>query len=234
MNTVNAKSTKPAANNAKRELATKIQSAFVTALDTRAQFATTMQELNLAKSFNDVNKSVKTDAFMLTVEKILSYKNADVMLFALASKYSATHKSHADFVAIYAIEKQVRIMFAIANNSTSKLDNYTRSISANLCKLDKLSNHNALRCICSKIVSTALDTVVRVDRLADCSVSTATTQLSSSRAALADLQIVTRVKFAKCDEMSKADNALARAYFKLFDVKATDVADDNENAAESV
>jgi hypothetical protein len=169
-----------------------------------ANFAENMQtELDFLASVNA----------LAALEKI---KSLDFDLQAFAKRLAIHDKQDVQHVAIYAIQKVRKALFAIAQNSAKGFDKYSFSIVKNLATLQALDTLNAQRSICSKIEIDELAQVQAVRVYHNCSPSTASTQASSTRMMLEVLNVCNVSKGKKGDSISFTDSSISKAMQALF------------------
>jgi hypothetical protein len=125
-----------------------------------------------------------------------------------------------DYIALYALQKIRKTLFALGQNIKTALDGYSLSILSNLTRLQTLSTINAQRSISRAIEFDETEQQVLLKRLHNCAPSTASTQASSTREAMRLLNICIVHKKHKNDAISFCDNAQAKAIQKLFEEKA--------------
>ena len=129
---------------------------------------------------------------------------------ALADKISICEKSNSDFVAVYALQKIRKMVYALANNAKSFIDGYSNSIIFNMVRLQELDNKSALVALSKSVEYSELDKVRDIKRQISVAVSTASTQASSTRQMLRVLNIATVTKCKNGDEFTFEDNATAK------------------------
>lgn len=147
---------------------------------------------------------------------LVAMQELELDIAALANKIAIADKSNSDFIAVYALQKIRKSIFAIAQKSVSAFDKYTNSIIKNLASLQSLDNLNAQRSICSKIELDEMQQAQAVRVYHNCSPSTASTQASSTRMMLHHLNICNVRKGAKGDSISFADTKIAEVVKELY------------------
>jgi len=155
--------------------------------------------------FDDANGSI-----------IIDRASAYVDVKALAKCIAIDDKRSSDFVAVYALQKVRKILYALANDRASFIDAYSRSILSNLTRLQEITNKSALVALSKSIEFTELDKVQEIKRLVSVAASTASTQASSTRQALRVLNIATVTKNRNGDEFTFTDTECARAVIAMF------------------
>jgi hypothetical protein len=135
---------------------------------------------------------------------------------ALSKRIAIADKTNSGFVAVYALQKIRKCIYALAQKSSASLDRYSFSILKNLCDLQRLDNLNTQRSICSKIELDELQQSQAVRVYHNCAPSTASTQASSTRMMLACLNICDVVKGKKGDSIAFSDSATSKAMQSLF------------------
>jgi hypothetical protein len=155
--------------------------------------------------FADANGSVILDKCAALVD-----------LQALAQKISICEKSNSDFIAVYALQKVRKMLYALANNTKSFIDGYSNSIIFNMVRLQELDNKSALVALSRAVEYTELDKVRDIKRQISVAVSTASTQASSTRQMLRVLNIATVTKRKNGDEFTFTDNATAKQVIAFY------------------
>jgi uncharacterized protein YqfB (UPF0267 family) len=135
---------------------------------------------------------------------------------ALSKRISIADKTNSGFVAVYALQKVRKTIYALALKSSTALDRYSFSIIKNLVELQKLDNLNTQRAICNKIELDEMQQEQAVKRYHNCAPSTASTQASSTRMMLAALNICDVSKGKKGDSIAFSDSAVSAAMQSLF------------------
>jgi uncharacterized protein YqfB (UPF0267 family) len=135
---------------------------------------------------------------------------------ALSKRIAISDKADSAFIAVYALQKVRKAIYALALKSSANLDRYTFSIVKNLVELQKLDNLNTQRTICSKIELDELQQAQVVRVYHNCAPSTASTQASSTRMMLQALAICDVSKGKKGDSISFADSNISKAMQELF------------------
>lgn len=157
------------------------------------------------KFFADVNGAV-----------ILDKVSSIVDVPALAKKIAVTDKSSADFVAVYALQKVRKMVYAFANNARSFIDGYSNSIISNMVQLQELTNKSALVALSKSIEYSELDKVQAIKRTINVAVSTASTQASSTRQMLRLLDVASVTKRKTGDEFTFNDTASAKQVMAFY------------------
>lgn len=157
------------------------------------------------KFFADVNGAV-----------ILDKVSAIVDVPALARKIAICDKSAPDFVAVYALQKVRKMVYALANGARSFVDGYSNSIISNMVQLQELTNKSALVALSKSIEYSELDKVQAIKRTINVAVSTASTQASSTRQMLRLLDVASVTKRKTGDEFTFNDTASARAIIAFY------------------
>lgn len=125
-------------------------------------------------------------------------------------------ESKTDFLAVYALQKVRKALFALANNMRSGFDGYTNSILFNLVKLQTINNKESRMSICKVIEYTETEQVQALKRLHNCSESTASTQASSTRMMLKALNLANVIKSKNNDSITMQDNDAARMIVTMY------------------
>lgn len=157
------------------------------------------------KFFADVNGAV-----------ILDKVSSIVDVPALARKIAICDKSAPDFVAVYALQKVRKMVYALANGARSFVDGYSNSIISNMVQLQELTNKSALVALSKSIEYSELDKVQAIKRTINVAVSTASTQASSTRQMLRLLDVASVTKRKTGDEFTFNDTASARAIIAFY------------------
>jgi hypothetical protein len=147
---------------------------------------------------------------------ILEKVSATVDVPALARKISICEKSSADFVAVYALQKVRKMLYALANNARSFVDGYSNSILSNMVTLQELTNKSALVALSKSVEYSELDKVQAIKRTINVAVSTASTQASSTRQMLRLLDVASVTKRKNGDEFTFNDTPSARAIVAFY------------------
>jgi hypothetical protein len=187
---------------------TKAQTAIIDALTSRANSAENdNQRKNLTAELKFYNAA--------TVEYAM---NAGINVEALAKQIAQADKKHADFLAVYALQKVRKILNACAQGIANTFDPYTRTILANLSH-NKQNNKTALVSLSKSVTFDEFDTQHAIKARYNCNASTASTQASSTRQALRVLNIANTSKGRVNDEFELTDSALAKRVIEIFTVK---------------
>jgi hypothetical protein len=150
------------------------------------------------------------------IAALQALQNLEVDVDTLAKRIAISDKVNRDFVAVYALQKVRKTIYALALKSSAALDRYSFSILKNLCDLQRLDNLNTQRAICSKIELDELAQEQAVRVYHNCAPSTASTQASSTRMMLAVLNICDVSKGKKGDSIAFSDSATSKAMQALF------------------
>ena len=197
-----------------------VQTALVAALDARIKFAAEKGIQNQVKNLEAEKRFFESANMCAAIEKLNEY-GFDALPFAamLANNEDMREAKQIDktqFVAVYALQKVRKAMFAIAQGLRSGFDSYTNSIVDNLTRLQTISNINTQRSICKSIEFAEDEQQVLLRRKHECSPSTASTQASSTREMLRFLTICTVNKGSKGDSIAYAENAIAKRVQAMF------------------
>jgi hypothetical protein len=157
--------------------------------------------------FDDANAAViltKCEALKIDVQSL--------------AKQIAVLKSESknDFLAVYALQKVRKALYALANNARSGFDGYTNSILFNLVKLQTINNKESRMSICNSIEYSETEQVQTLKRLHNCSESTASTQASSTRMMLKALNLANVIKQKNNDSITLHENDAARAVVAFY------------------
>ena len=189
----------------------KIQNLVLKSIQARIDAAPNANQVdNLSaeyRFFEDKNAAVILDKVSTLID-----------LQALAKKISIAEKSNADFVAVYALQKIRRMIYALANNQRSEIDNYSNSILSNMVALQAITNKSALVALSKSVEYTETDKVQAIKRLISVAVTTAGTQASSTRQMLRTLNISNITKRKNADEFGFNDTDIARAVVAFYKV----------------
>ena len=154
------------------------------------------------------------------------------ILEAAAAKYDIDIKAVADqvgvlptenkdqFLAVYALQKVRKALYALANDTKSAFDGYTNSILFNMANLQAINNKEARMSLCKAIEYTELEQTQAIRRLLNCSEGTASTQASSTRMMLRALGIGNVIKRKAGDSISFTDSKAAQGVMAMYATKA--------------
>ena len=221
---MNAKTIKPAA--AKKPAASHaaiVQQKLIAAITTRANQIAREEEINntqykgTPKSVKYMNeaKSLIGESAKIAIEKMLDMgATFDSIIKALENENQKI--ASAEYLAIYALQKITKAIFAITANSSRDFDSYSPSILRNLVKLQKLDNDSMRACLNEALARDARVRGCAVTAHKSVAASTASTQASSTREMLRYLNICTVRKNAHNDVTVFADNKLADKVKTLF------------------
>ena len=187
----------------------KLQNLILDAIKTRIDNAPNEnQRENLVaeyKFFSDANGNAILDKVAATID-----------VKSLAAKVAICDKANSDFVAVYALQKVRKMLYALANNRASFVDSYSRSIISNMVRLQELTNKSALVALSKSIEYTELDKVQEIKRSVSVAASTASTQASSTRQMLRLLGIASVTKQRNSDEFALIDSEAAKQVAVMF------------------
>ena len=144
-------------------------------------------------------------------------QNYEIDLANLA-KHISTLKAESknDFLAVYALQKVRKMVFALAGSTRSQLDGYTNAILTNLSKLQTITSKEARMTMSNSIEYSELEQVNAIKRTMNCNESTASTQASSTRMMLRALNICNVVKQKNNDVISFADTKQAEKVISFY------------------
>lgn len=153
------------------------------------------------KFFSDVNGRI-------VVEKC---ESLGIDVLKLANKVRILkHENKNEYLAIYALQKVRKTMYAVANNVKRFVDSYTNAVLTNLMNLQELNTKDARMSMCKAIEYNELEEVKNIVRTMNCNESTASTQVSSTRMMLDALSIAVVHKGAKNDTIVFNDSAATK------------------------
>lgn len=152
------------------------------------------------KFFNDANGKI-------ILEKASEY--VDIPKLAAQIARPKTSAKDPDFVAVYALQKIRKMLYALANNTKGFLDPYTSPILLNLAKLQSMTAKSRLVTLSKAIEYTELDKVQAIKRMISVAINTADTQASSSKQLFILLNITTGTKGKKDDDIEFKDTPIA-------------------------
>lgn len=158
--------------------------------------------------FADANGSV-------ILNKVSTIQGIDLQALARQIAVLKT-ESKSDFLAVYALQKVRKALYALANNARSGFDGYTNSILFNLVKLQAINNKESRMSICKSIEYSETEQVQALKRLHNCSESTASTQASSTRMMLKALNLANVVKQKNNDAITMQENDAARMIVAMY------------------
>lgn len=148
-------------------------------------------------------------------------KALEIDIEKLAEKIalSPSSENKDNFVAVYALQKIRKALFAFAATTSNKsfFDGYSKSIITNLVRLQTLTGKSTRAALCA-IEYDELDQVQDIKRLMNCAESTANTQASSTRMMLHYLDVCNVVKRGKGDALSFKDSKASARMQELFTV----------------
>lgn len=145
----------------------------------------------------------------------------EIDIKALASQVAILSNEDKDrFLAVYALQKVRKAIYALANDVRSFFDGYTNSILFNMANLQAINNKEARMSLCKAIEYTELEQVQAIRRLLNCSEGTASTQASSTRMMLRSLGIGNVVKRKAGDSISFTDSKAAQAVLAMYATRA--------------
>lgn len=150
--------------------------------------------------FNDTNGKI-------ILEKASEY--VDIPKLAAQIARPKTSAKDTDFVAVYALQKIRKMLYALANNAKGFLDPYTSPILLNLAKLQSMTAKSRLVTLSKAIEYTELDKVQAIKRMISVAVNTADTQASSTKQLFLLLNITTGTKGKKNDDIEFKDTPIA-------------------------
>lgn len=231
-NTIKTAANKPAANKPAKAVAKKttvnhaatVQQNLIAAITTRANQVAEEERINntqykgTPKSVKYVNeaKSLMGENAKIAIQKMLDMgATFDSIIKALESENQKI--ASADYLAIYALQKITKAVFAITANSSRDFDSYSPSILRNLVKLQKLDNDSMRACLNETLARDARAKGCAVTAYKSVAASTASTQASSTREMLRYLNICTVRKNAHNDVTVFADNAIADKVKTMFE-----------------
>lgn len=141
----------------------------------------------------------------------------DLDVKALAREIAVLQGEDRDrFLAVYALQKVRKALYALANGVRSGFDGYTNSILFNLANLQHINNKEARMSLCKAIEYTELEQVQGIRRLLNCSQGTASTQASSTRMMLRALGIGHVTKRRAGDSISFTESKAAQAVLAMY------------------
>jgi hypothetical protein len=120
-----------------------------------------------------------------------------------------TSSKDVNFVAVYALQKIRKMMYALANNTKGFIDPYTSPILLNLAKLQTMTAKSRLVALSKAIEYTELDKVQAIKRMISVAINTADTQASSSKQLFLLLNLTTGTKGRKDDDIEYKDTPIA-------------------------
>jgi len=135
----------------------------------------------------------------------------------VSARQSDNKTNKADYIAVKVLVKVAKTLCAIGQNSASMLDAHTLTLGKQLVKLSNLTAKSGLVCQSKGAIYSEFDTVQELDYKAtrNYALSTAGTQLSSSRMLFNYLGMCEVTKFKKDDTLTIQDNERARAFIAL-------------------
>jgi hypothetical protein len=165
----------------------------------------------------------------IALKAVVSHKNAisafydndeDFQQYAQSflkkARIANKNENKEDFIAVKALVKVNKMMFAIANNMVSMLDGYTSTIGENLVESNKIGSKTMLVCLSKAIVFDELEQTEVIIKRHNCAPTTASTQASSTRMTLHYLNACNVVKNARNDVVTLKDNTTAQNFLGMF------------------
>lgn len=145
----------------------------------------------------------------------------EIDMGSLANQISVLPSEDKDrFLAVYALQKVRKAIYALANDTKSAFDGYTNSILYNMANLQAINNKEARMSLCKAIEYTELEQVQGIRRLLNCSEGTASTQASSTRMMLRALGVGNVVKRKAGDSISFTESKAAQGVLAMYATKA--------------
>jgi len=197
----------------KKQNAKTVQAQFVAALDARIEAsAVPNAKKNLLVERNKFN----SDGMKACIQTVIDNGYDFSPLLHNVQNADSKAVSSEQYVAIYALQKVRKALHAIGSNIALEFDGYTQAIVSNMTRLQALSTINAQRTIARNIEFDELEQQVVLKNRMNCTPSTASTQVSSTREMLRILDVCIVHKKTKNDSISFADTANAKAVQQMF------------------
>jgi len=135
----------------------------------------------------------------------------------VAARLSDNKSDKTNYIAVKVLVKVAKTLCAIGQNSAAMLDAHTLTLGKQLVKLSNLTAKSGLVCQSKGAIYSEFDKVQELDYKAtrNYALSTAGTQLSSSRMLFNYLGMCDVIKFKKDDTLTIQDNERARAFIAL-------------------
>jgi hypothetical protein len=190
--------------------AVEVQSALVSALEARVQHARATNQDELARKLTRIQKDFSQESFLTVIQGL---SDLEYSFNQLVSDLAVTDRNAVNHIAIYSLQKIARLMRAIVSQNAALIDGYTSAIAKNIVKLSSLTFSDCLAAVSSK-VTRARDT--KVKRFHDCGANTATTQSTSSKHALAALNLVSANRNVRNDTITLNNNKMVERLRSLY------------------
>lgn len=145
-------------------------------------------------------------------------------------RIASDKQNRADFIAVKVPHKIIDLCESIATGLSSSLNGYSRTIFANLCKLNGITNKSNLVALSKSVEYDALDQVQALKGRYNCSVGTASSQAGQVRMVALHMGIADVRKGKRGDVMTLQANERAQALLALFTDKV--IAEEQEPASE--
>ena len=158
---------------------------------------------NINRVFLNEHRNATKDTFLYQIDNL---QKQGFDLSNVAKLLAVTDKSHADFCAIYAVEKIFNLLSCLASKNRNKLNGYTKAMLVNLLEHEILTIDECKQAVSLELYSAANRSKSlnqkKIRNLYNSGKSTAGTQVSSSRMCLRALNVCNVHKGSSKDEIT--------------------------------
>lgn len=169
----------------------------------------TVSAINLVeRCAESLNVTAKNPAFREVTRAMLKH-----------SRIATAQQDKHNYIAVKVLIKLISTLYAMQHGHIDQLDNYTRIIGANLCKLNDMTNKSNYVCLSKSVVYDELDRVQALSTRAGgkgYTVGTASSQAGQVRQVLRILGIADTVKGKRDDTMILLNNDRAAMFAALY------------------
>lgn len=187
-----------------------------------ARFVTTLTARNAEVASDDIVTAVNNaETCKVGIDEVMSRPEFKEIAAELLKRARIADKNadKLNYIGVKVLVKIVSTLQAIATGMSAELDPYTRTIGANLCKLNGITNKSNLVCLSKSIEYDALDQTQALTKKYNCSPGTASSQSGSTRMVMKYLGICDVCKGKQGDVMTLQQNPRAAAFVMLFSEK---------------
>jgi hypothetical protein len=158
---------------------------------------------NINRVFLSAHADAAKDTFLFQVDNL---QKQGFDLSNVAKFIAITDKSHADFCAMYAVEKVFNLLKCLASKDRNKLNGYTKAMLVNLLEHEVLTIDECKQAVSLELYSAANRSKAlnqkQIRNLYNSGKTTASTQVSSSRMCLRALNVCNVHKGSSKDEIT--------------------------------
>lgn len=158
---------------------------------------------NINRVFLNEHRNTAKDTFLYQIDNL---QKQGFDLSNVAKLLAVTDKSHADFCAIYAVEKIFNLLSCLASKNRNKLNGYTKAMLVNLLEHEILTIDECKQAVSLDVYNAANRSKSlnqkKIRNLYNSGKSTAGTQVSSSRMCLRALNVCNVHKGSSKDEIT--------------------------------